>query len=274
MGPNETSLTKISSYSSILLSIFFIGLGVYYSFTSDALLTRYTKEDGFIEWMTFLIYFASFLLMAFVFISRRLFKAQTTTIQDLVVVVIGAVFLFGAMEEISWFQRIISTESNEFFMQYNRQQETNLHNMVVDGVSINRLIFGKLFFVALLSHNVIIPLLARKNEAVKKWFLNLGVFLPPTLLVVPYLILALSVDLLISHSRAKEHLEVLGSIHYFSGLFYSYIIGYGFSEKKELIVLDDLKSKKVWSIAFSLFIFLMTLIAWIMGNISLRDFKV
>ncbi len=270
MSPNDPSLPKISSYSSILISAFFIGLGLYFSSTSDALLTRYTKEDGFIEWMTFLLYLSSFLLMLFVLLSRRIFKMKTTWIQDLAVLGIGAVFLFGALEEISWFQRIIEIEAGDFFMKHNRQAETNVHNLIVGGVNINRLIFGKLFFIALLTHNLIIPLWARRNGKIKKWFLDLGVFLPPTLLVLPYLVLAASVDLFISHSRAKEHLEVLGSIHYFSALFYAYGLGFGFSERPSLFVFDDLKSKKLWSIAFAMFLVLMTLTAWILGNFSLK----
>jgi hypothetical protein len=270
MTPNDPTLPKISSYASILLSTFFIGLGLYYSNTSDTLLTRYTKEDGFIEWMTFFLYFSSFLLMFFVYTSRRIYKATTTRLQDAIVIGIGLVFLFGALEEISWFQRVIDIESGEFFMKHNRQAETNIHNLIVGGVNINRLIFGKIFFIALLFHNVILPIWARKNQKIQNLILKFGFVMPPVMLVVPYLILAISVDLFIAHSRAKEHLEILGSIHYFSALFLSYGLGFGFKDNKALYVFDDAKSKTLWSIAFAMFLFLMTLAAWILGNFSLK----
>lgn len=56
-------------------------------------------------------------------------------------IVLGAFFGFG--EEISWGQRIFSIESSEFFATQNMQAETNLHNLEVGGVNINKLIFSQ-----------------------------------------------------------------------------------------------------------------------------------
>lgn len=271
---SSNAIPRISTVSSVLASCFFIALGLYYSPQEPGLLTRYTKEDGFIEWMTFFLYFSSALFAIFVLLYRKLFKVPATFFQNLVLAGIAFIFFFGAMEEISWFQRILEIESGEFFAKHNRQSETNLHNMIVGGVNINKLIFGKVFAIALIAHNVILPLVARKNLKVKAWFLEKGIFLPPAALVVPYLVLVIAVEFFISHARAKEHLEVLGSIHYFSCLFYAYGLGGSFYDRKELFAFDDRKAKILWSIAFAMFMLLLTIASWMLGHMSLKGFEI
>ena len=46
------------------------------------------------------------------------------------------------MEEISWGQRIFGIESPEWFLKHNRQVETNVHNLVIYGVNLNKVVFG------------------------------------------------------------------------------------------------------------------------------------
>lgn len=58
-----------------------------------------------------------------------------------IVIVLGTFFGFG--EEISWGQRIFSIEAGDFFTSNNLQHETNLHNLEVGGVNINKLIFSQ-----------------------------------------------------------------------------------------------------------------------------------
>jgi hypothetical protein len=57
-------------------------------------------------------------------------------------VLMGLVFVFGAGEEISWGQRILNIESSEFFVKHNAQREINIHNLIVNGKKINKIIFG------------------------------------------------------------------------------------------------------------------------------------
>lgn len=260
-------------WASIFLSFFLVTLGAYYSHTDNQLLTRYTKEDGFLEWITFILYMSSCLLMLFVFASRNLLKIETNSYQKATLLLIAFVFLFGALEEVSYFQRVIDIEAGAFFQKHNRQAETNIHNLIVGGVNINRLIFGKLFFVALLTHNLILPILVKKKTSIKMWLHDKGIFLPPPLLVVPYLALALVVELSISHSRAKEHLEVLGSIHYFTSLFICYGYGFSFSPSKKQNIFQTEPTQKMWSLAFSFYLFVVVLVAWALGAMSLKHLQ-
>jgi hypothetical protein len=77
------------------------------------------------------------------------------------------VFIFGAGEEISWGQRIFNVESSQYFLENNAQGETNLHNMVVDGKKINKIIFSQLLTAILIIYLIFTPILFRKYKWVK-----------------------------------------------------------------------------------------------------------
>ena len=79
----------------------------------------------------------------------------------------GDNILFGAGEEISWGQRIFNVESSEYFLENNAQGETNLHNMVVDGKKVNKIIFSQLLTIILVIYLIITPVLYRKFKSIK-----------------------------------------------------------------------------------------------------------
>ncbi len=77
-------------------------------------------------------------------------------------------FFFAAGEEISWGQRIFNIQSSEYFIENNAQHETNLHNMVVDGKKVNKLIFSQLLTIMLVIYLLILPVVYRKVASIKK----------------------------------------------------------------------------------------------------------
>jgi hypothetical protein len=77
------------------------------------------------------------------------------------------VFLFGSGEEVSWGQRIFNIESSEYFVENNSQGETNLHNIVVDGKRVNKIIFSQLLTVVMVIYLLIAPFLYRKFVFIK-----------------------------------------------------------------------------------------------------------
>ncbi|NOR29101.1 MAG: hypothetical protein GQ540_11295 [Lutibacter sp.] len=160
----EITLTRTEKIAySFLLLVF--GLGIYYSNTNLQYFDEvYTKEDGFAEYGTaFLLFCSSILLFSRFF---TLFKSKKAT-WILGVFLIATIFLFGAGEEISWGQRIFNVESSEYFLENNAQGETNLHNMVVNGKKVNKIIFSQLLTLILVIYLIITPLLYRKFEAIK-----------------------------------------------------------------------------------------------------------
>lgn len=158
---NLTSLDKIAY--GILLIVF--AFGVYFSQTDLKYFEQvYAVEDGLAEYAT-----AIFLACIGILQLSRLFKFfKTKSITwKLGVFFMGLIFLFGAGEEISWGQRIFGIESSEYFIENNAQGETNLHNLVVDGKKINKVIFSQLLTLILVLYLIITPVLYRKFDWVK-----------------------------------------------------------------------------------------------------------
>jgi hypothetical protein len=125
--------------------------------------------------------------------------------------VLGALFVFGAGEEISWGQRILGVESPEFFKANNAQQETNLHNLVVGEVKINRLVFGKILAVVVVTYVLILPVLYRRLDAVRRFVDGWAIPLPRWVHIGVYLLIA-ALATFIPSSRKGEILELGGCI--------------------------------------------------------------
>lgn len=162
MNTNTLTRTEKLAYSFLIL---IFGLGIYYANTNLQFFDEvYTKEDSFVEYGTAFLLFCSSLLL-----FSRLFKLSKhkKTLWKVGVFLMASVFLFGAGEEISWGQRIFNVESSEYFLENNAQGETNLHNMVVDGKKINKIIFSQLLTLILVIYLIIAPILYRKFEAIK-----------------------------------------------------------------------------------------------------------
>jgi hypothetical protein len=124
----------------------------------------YAVEDGYVEYGTALFLFCSSLLLVYRFIKLYKLKKLLWRVGILAIIL---VFIFGAGEEISWGQRIFNVESSQYFLENNAQGETNLHNMVVDGKKINKIIFSQLLTAILIIYLIFTPILFRKYKWVK-----------------------------------------------------------------------------------------------------------
>lgn len=156
-----TLIEKIA-YGALLVIFAF---GIYFSNTDSSYFENvYVKEDGFAEYGTALFLFCSSILLLYRLIKLYKYKKPLWMFG---MSVIALVFIFGAGEEISWGQRIFNVESSEYFLENNAQGETNLHNMVVDGKKINKIIFSQLLTVVLIIYLIITPFIYRKFEFIK-----------------------------------------------------------------------------------------------------------
>ena len=166
------TLTQTDKIAYAFLLLVF-GFGIYFSNTDLIYFDEfYTKEDGYAEYGTALFLFSSSLLLFYRFIKLYKFKKPLWMFGMLSLTL---VFLFGTGEEISWGQRIFNVESSEYFLENNAQGETNLHNMVVDGKKINKIIFSQLLTAILIVYLIITPILYRKVAAIKKLADNFAV---------------------------------------------------------------------------------------------------
>ncbi|MFT2010729.1 hypothetical protein ACMA1I_18795 [Pontibacter sp. 13R65] len=158
-----TTITEISTIYLIAILIF---IGIITSFTHQTWFeTVYVVEDGLIESITVVGLLAISVLMFYRYFRLRKQKGRLFRMVLLATALLG---IFGAGEEISWGQRIFDIESTEFFQQHNAQQETNLHNMVINGQKVNKLIFSKLLFAGIVSYLLLVPLFYHRSAAFRK----------------------------------------------------------------------------------------------------------
>ena len=165
-------------------------------------------EDGVIEWLT-----VNALLMCAGVTGWRFLQLRScrSPLFSGVLVFLTVLFIFGAMEEISWGQRILGRESSEFFQENNAQGETNLHNLVVGDTKINKVIFSRLLGAIIISYIVVFPLLYWKLAWIRNLASMFAVPVPKRIFIITYLIVGASYPLLAEFTTKKgELLEFCG----------------------------------------------------------------
>ncbi|THD65769.1 hypothetical protein E7Z59_14375 [Robertkochia marina] len=144
---------------------FVFAISLYFGFTDPEFFNGViTREDGVVEYGTAIFLFLIAVLCLYRFITLGKSKGLTWKIG---VLGFALLFIFGAGEEISWGQRIFNIESGEYFLENNAQQETNLHNLVVGGKKVNKVIFSQLLMVIMVVYLIVTPILYRKKTWVK-----------------------------------------------------------------------------------------------------------
>lgn len=161
------TLTKTEKLGYAFLMLVFAA-SLYFGFTNlDYFDTGFSVEDGPVEWGTTIMLFSVSLLCIFRFFSNT---KQKPVLWLLGTVIFALLFFFAAGEEVSWGQRIFNIQSGEFFKENNAQGETNLHNLVVEGKKINKLIFSQLLMLVMVLYLIVSPILYRKMT----WFKDLA----------------------------------------------------------------------------------------------------
>lgn len=157
-------LTKIEKATYVILAAFF-AVSVYFGITDEKFFNDViTTEDGVVEYGTAVFLFLIALLSAYRLFTLGKNKSFTWKLGVFAFVLL---FIFGAGEEISWGQRIFGIESSEYFLENNAQKETNLHNLVVGGKKVNKVIFSQLLMVIMVVYLIVTPILYRKKQWVR-----------------------------------------------------------------------------------------------------------
>ena len=186
---------------ALTLIILLIAFGLLYF--NPASLDTYLGEDGIVEWLTVGGLLAGSLVCFNRFIA--LFKKKNWWFL-VVTFVLGILLFIAAGEEISWGQRILGIKSSEYFLKNNAQGETNIHNLVVNGVKINKLVFSTILIAVLAIYLVIIPILYKTNKSVKNFMDNSGVPIARLYQIISFLTV-FGISGLLKHDRNPELLE-------------------------------------------------------------------
>jgi hypothetical protein len=204
-----------AAQTQLLLSFGLLVHGSALAWLAPEAFTDWIREDGPVESLTAVTLggsacFAWALALRYRALDRT--KARTWWL-------LGCVLLFGAMEEISWGQRIFGWESPEWFQLHNAQAETNLHNLRFHGIKLNKWVFGKGLALVLLLYVGILPLLYPRVARVRARIDALALPLARGRLVLVYLgaLALVRIPLsLLADSRAMEMGEMVGAAVFFS----------------------------------------------------------
>jgi hypothetical protein len=149
-------------YTMVLV---FIIVGFFIARKGQDAFMEYLREDGAVENLTFM-----FLLLSSAVAAYRCFHAPegVNRLYWLTWIGLALLFFFAAGEEISWGQRIFNWKTSGIFETQNLQHETNLHNLEIGGVKINKLIFSQLMGVMMGIYFVLLRPLAMKAGSVNR----------------------------------------------------------------------------------------------------------
>lgn len=247
--------------TAIGINVVVLALALAWSDTDASRLWRLLGEDGLVEWMQFLCFTVLAGMLGFIAVDRST-KQSWLSLEVIAIAGLAMVVALAALEEISWFQRVLEIDSPEFFKQNNRQYETNLHNLALGSASLHKTILVKLIFIIGITHNVILPLIARSRPAVKQWVESIGLYLPPLSAATAYLLLVLLSHLLIDHPRKGELGEMFGAVHYLSTVFTAYLVGINY--QKPAVFEDQADSRRV-AVLFAMLLVFLFFVSWLLG---------
>lgn len=210
--------TNLSATEGIIsgTGIVVLAAGFFLFYTDISRFGQYVQEDGIVEWITVAGLLAGSVVCFSRFIKLFLKKSKWFL---LITFCLGLFLFFSAGEEISWGQRILGIQSPEYFQKNNSQQETNLHNLVVGGVKINKLIFSLMLIIGLCIYLAIVPVLYHKNNAIKNSVDALGIPVPRLYQVIGFLLVFVLTSL-IHHGKKAELLECVGALLFFLIMLY------------------------------------------------------
>ena len=132
---------KLSGLEKIVLIIVFVlmVIGIIAAWVNKTwFLETYVVEDGFIEDIT-LIPLAILTLTCVILLFKYARKRNAWFFFTYLFIALGSFFILG--EEISWGQRIFGFETSEYFREHNSQDEENIHNLIIGGEKLNKIIF-------------------------------------------------------------------------------------------------------------------------------------
>ena len=147
---------------------------VFLFYYSNSVYNSFVAEDGIIEYLT-----AIFLLSISIFLIKKLFEMENIIfINNLGIIMFSIIFFFGFGEEISWGQRIFNIETPPFFSENNLQSETNIHNLMIGGVKLNKLIFTNGLFFIFSFYFLATPYLYTKSNNIKSLINRFSIVIP------------------------------------------------------------------------------------------------
>lgn len=221
------TINRTEKLGYAFLAVIF-AISLYFGFTNPKYFDEvFAAEDNAVEWVTTIMLFCISALCIIRLFTISKGKSMSWKIG---VFAFAVIFFFGAGEEISWGQRIFNIESSAFFVENNAQKETNLHNLVVNGKKVNKIVFSQLLMLAMVIYLIVVPILYRKMNSVKKLMETFAVPVVKWHQTIAFLVSTLIVTI-IPPSRKWEVYELAFGVIFFL-IFLFPLNGYLFENRK------------------------------------------
>ena len=163
------------SIANLVIALIGVCAFVLWSFEPDTYYIA-VQEDGILEWSTFWAFIAAGCVYIFVAV-RPAPKLRTTWFP----IGLALFCLFVALEEISWGQRVFGYRPPEYFLEFNFQQEFNLHNVIETQLRKLGVI------VVIIGYGVALPLIGL-IPPIRRFFGRIGILSPAAALIPAFLI--------------------------------------------------------------------------------------
>jgi hypothetical protein len=158
---------------------------------------RSVQEDEFLEWGTFWAFFTA----AAVFLYASFLQRRREGRLPWFFLLVALFCLFVAGEEVSWGQRLFGYRPPSYFLEFNYQQELNLHNLVRTALR-KAALSG-----VIISYGIVLPLLAVMS-LFRRW-LSQWAITPPPLYLLPSFTVTLVVYITYPMRYTGEVVEVM-----------------------------------------------------------------
>ncbi|HKB15834.1 MAG TPA: hypothetical protein VKF62_07200 [Planctomycetota bacterium] len=169
------------------------------------------REDGLVEWLTVVGFFACAVVAFRVWAALRAEGGRVPAARSWLF--LALLCLFVCAEEISWGQRIFGWESPAWFLVYNRQKETTLHNLKFGNFNVNKWVFGKFLAVVNVAWALLLPILWRRLPSVRVFVRRLGIPLAQNYHIAVWLAVFVVTRFNLHRvEKADEMMEFMGSV--------------------------------------------------------------
>ena len=157
------------------------------------------KEDGIVEYSTALFLLSSAFISLYDFFKIKI----KFSVNNFGLIFTALILFFGFGEELSWGQRIFNIESSSFFNKNNLQGETNIHNLMIQGVKLNKWIFTYGLVVVFTFYFLVLPIFYKKNIFPKSLNNNFSFVIPRFHQSLIFILSTLFINLL-NYERISE----------------------------------------------------------------------
>ncbi len=156
---------------------------IYFAVTGGEVYDNLQKEDGVVEYLTALFFFAAGVIFIWAVMAKTSPVKDIFRDQRFLLAILGLLCIYAALEEISFGQRIIGWESPDFFKENSTQEETDTHN--IEGTEF---IFA-IAAAVLLIYGVLVPLGLKYLPERFEWFrefFGMKIPYPPVLAAITF----------------------------------------------------------------------------------------